>query len=60
MARTVKNPDVRRNEIIDVAQGLFLSKGYEQTSVQDIWTGPASPKAPSITTSVPSWSYWTV
>ena len=39
MARTIKNPDVRRNEIIDVAQGLFLSKGYEQTSVQDILDG---------------------
>ena len=39
MARTVKNPDVRRNEIIDVAQGLFLSKGYENTSVQDVLDG---------------------
>ena len=36
MARIVKNPDVRRGEILDVAQRLFYLKGYEQTSVQDI------------------------
>jgi len=39
MVRTIKDPDVRRNEIIDVAQGLFLSKGYENTSVQDVLDG---------------------
>lgn len=36
MARTVKPPDVRRNEILDTAQRLFYSRGYGQTSVQDI------------------------
>ena len=36
MARTVKEPDIRRNEILDVAQQFFYTKGYEQTSVQDI------------------------
>ncbi len=36
MARTVKDPDIRRNEILDVAQQFFYTKGYEQTSVQDI------------------------
>ena len=36
MARTVKEPDVRRNEILDVAQRFFYTKGYEQTSVHDI------------------------
>ena len=36
MARIVKNPDVRRREILDVAQRLFYLKGYERTSVQDI------------------------
>lgn len=36
MARVVKNPDVRRSEILDVAQRLFYQKGYEQASVQDI------------------------
>ncbi len=39
MVRTVKDPDVRRNEIIDVAQALFLSKGYDNTSVQDVLDG---------------------
>lgn len=39
MVRVVKNPDVRRNEIIDVAQQLFLSKGYDNTSIQDVLDG---------------------
>jgi len=38
MARIVKDPDVRRNEILDVAQRLFYQKGYEQTSIQDVIT----------------------
>jgi AcrR family transcriptional regulator len=38
MTRIVKDPDVRRSEILDVAQRLFYRKGYEQTSVQDIIT----------------------
>jgi AcrR family transcriptional regulator len=36
MTRIVKDPDVRRSEILDVARRLFYRKGYEQTSVQDI------------------------
>ena len=36
MARTVKNPDERRSELIACAQNLFYSKGYECTSVSDI------------------------
>lgn len=36
MTRTVKEPDIRRNEILDVAQQLFYTQGYEQTSVQNI------------------------
>ena len=36
MARTVKSPDERRNELIDAAQQLFYTKGYESTSVSDI------------------------
>lgn len=36
MTRTVKNPDVRRSEILDVAQQLFYAKGYEQTTIRDI------------------------
>ncbi len=38
MARIVKEHDVRRNEILDVAQRFFYQKGYEQTSVQEIIT----------------------
>ena len=38
MTRIIKAPDVRRSEILDVAQRLIYLKGYEQTSVQDIIT----------------------
>lgn len=38
MVRIIKEPEVRRCEILDVAQRLFYQKGYEQTSVQDIIT----------------------
>ena len=38
MARIVKDPAVRRSEILDVTQRLFYRKGFEQTSVQDIIT----------------------
>ncbi|MCB0185753.1 MAG: TetR/AcrR family transcriptional regulator, partial [Caldilineaceae bacterium] len=36
MARTVKDHDSRRREILDAAQAMFYQKGYEQTSVQDL------------------------
>ena len=36
MVRVVKDYAVRRNEILDVAQRLMTSKGYEQMTVQDI------------------------
>jgi len=38
MARTVKEDEyaVKRNEILDVAQRLVYTKGYEQMSIQDI------------------------
>lgn len=36
MKRIVKNPDVRRAEIIEAAKKLFEQKGYEQTSVEAI------------------------
>jgi AcrR family transcriptional regulator len=39
MARTVKDPDERRSELIASAQNLFYSKGYERTSVHDIVDG---------------------
>jgi AcrR family transcriptional regulator len=34
--RTAKNHDVRLNEILDFAEALFLEKGYESTTVNDI------------------------
>lgn len=36
MARIVKEHAVRRNEILDVAQRLVYTKGYEQMVIQDI------------------------
>lgn len=36
--RIVKEHDERKNEIIDTAEKLFASKGYEQCSVNDILT----------------------
>lgn len=36
MARVVKEHGVRRNEILDEAQRLIESKGYEQMTIQDI------------------------
>ncbi len=38
MARTVKQEeyDLRRNKILDIAQRLVYTKGYEQMSIQDI------------------------
>lgn len=36
MARVVKDPEERRNELIAAAQHLFYTKGYETTSVSDI------------------------
>jgi len=36
MTRIVKEHDVRRSEILDVAQQFFFEKGFEPTSIQDI------------------------
>jgi AcrR family transcriptional regulator len=36
MTRTVKTPDIRRGEILDVAGTLFRSRGYGATSVDEI------------------------
>jgi len=36
MVRIVKEHAVRRNEILDVAQRLVYTKGYEQMAIQDI------------------------
>ncbi len=34
--KTVKEGEVRKREILMVARELFVTKGYEQTSVNDI------------------------
>ena len=36
MTRITKDPVVRKNEIIDAAEKLFYSVGYDETSVSDI------------------------
>jgi len=36
MPRITKDPEERRNELMDSAQTLFLSQGYEKTAVSDI------------------------
>lgn len=36
MARVTKHPDERKNEILDTAQKLFNTKGYENTSINEI------------------------
>ncbi len=36
MGRTVKAPDVRRTEILDAAEHLISTKGYERMSIQDL------------------------
>jgi AcrR family transcriptional regulator len=36
MKRIVKDPEERRAELIDTAEQLFLTKGYDQTSISDI------------------------
>ncbi len=34
--RITKNADVRKNEILDIAEVLFNEKGYNVTTVEDI------------------------
>jgi len=36
MARIVKEPEVRRNEILDAAERLLATKGYEQMAMRDL------------------------
>ncbi|MDD4850092.1 MAG: TetR/AcrR family transcriptional regulator [Gemmiger sp.] len=36
MQRITKDPETRRQEIVDAAIRLFIEKGYEQTTMQDI------------------------
>jgi AcrR family transcriptional regulator len=36
MPRVIKHPDVRRSELLDQALGLYLSRGYDNTSLNDV------------------------
>jgi len=36
MPRVIKHPDVRRSELLDQALGLFLSRGYDNTSLNHV------------------------
>jgi AcrR family transcriptional regulator len=36
--RVLKAPEVRRAELVDCAQGLFLTRGYERTTINDVIT----------------------
>ena len=36
MAKTAKHHNTKKNELVEVAEKLFLEKGYEQTSIEDI------------------------
>ena len=36
MARIVKEPEIRRNEILDAAERLMVTKGYEQMAIREI------------------------
>lgn len=38
MARVVKKPEDRKDELLNIAIKLFMQKGYENTSVKDIYT----------------------
>jgi len=36
MAKTAKNHTTKKNELVELAEKLFLEKGYEETSIDDI------------------------
>ncbi len=60
MARTVKEEEyaVKRKEILDAAQRLVYTKGYEQMSIQDILNELTFPRARSTTTLIPKAICW--
>ena len=36
MKKVVKDPEIRREELIDIAEELFLTRGYDETPVSEI------------------------
>lgn len=36
MARVIKDPEERKKELVDTAERLFVTQGYEQTAISDI------------------------
>jgi len=34
--RTIKEPEIRKGEILDAAEKLFAAKGYEASTINDI------------------------
>jgi AcrR family transcriptional regulator len=36
MVKTAKKHNVKKNELVDIAEKLFIEKGYEETSIEDI------------------------
>jgi len=36
MVRTVKKAEVRKLEIVEMAKSLFQTKGFDETSMQDV------------------------
>jgi AcrR family transcriptional regulator len=44
MPRIIKHPDLRRQELLDCAQALFLERGYEHASLNDVIAAAGSSK----------------
>lgn len=36
MGRIVKDPEIRYNELVDTAESLFIDRGYDNTTVDDV------------------------
>lgn len=36
MVKTAKKHELKKNELVEIAEKLFLEKGYEETSIEDI------------------------
>jgi AcrR family transcriptional regulator len=44
MPRIIKHPDLRRQELLDCAQAMFLERGYENASLNDVIAQAGSSK----------------